>query len=209
MLDEPLGALDASLRLSLLGELSGILRRVGVTTIYVTHDQAEAMMIAARIALIRDGRLVQSDPPTELMAHPRDAFVASFLGLGTLVPGRWVQSGHGGLFVTDLLNVPGCADRGAVEDQALLVRPDALACTPAAGFREVSARLDSRLPRPSGWILRFSLRGGNGREYPAELTLLGGSHASDRWTPGEEVRLWIDPSRCEVLPAQALTGPRR
>jgi ABC-type Fe3+/spermidine/putrescine transport system ATPase subunit len=84
LLDEPLGSLDRTLRQRLLEELAVILRRVGVTTITVTHDQEEAFALADRVALLHEGRVVQMGPPTEIYREPADAWVAEFLGLENL-----------------------------------------------------------------------------------------------------------------------------
>ncbi len=84
LLDEPLGSLDRTLRQRLLEELAVILRRVGVTTITVTHDQEEAFALADRVALLHGGRIVQEGPPTEIYRAPADAWVAKFLGLENL-----------------------------------------------------------------------------------------------------------------------------
>ena len=86
MLDEPLGALDASLRTGLLDEVPRILHAAGATTVYVTHEQEEALAVADRVAVMRAGRIVQAGRPADLVEHPADAFVAGFLRLGTLVP---------------------------------------------------------------------------------------------------------------------------
>lgn len=80
LLDEPLGALDLRLREELLLELRDILRRTSVTALVVTHDQAEAFLLADRVAVMREGRVVQSDTPEGLYAHPQDAWTARFLG---------------------------------------------------------------------------------------------------------------------------------
>ncbi len=80
LMDEPLSNLDAKLRHEMLGELRNFHDRVGKTTIYVCHDQDEAMALADRIVIINGGRIVQVGDPTELYDHPRDSFVASFIG---------------------------------------------------------------------------------------------------------------------------------
>ena len=80
MLDEPVGALDRALRSRLVPELSRLLRRIGVTAVYVTHDQDEAFAIADRVAVLHRGRIRQAAPPEELWMHPADEFVARFLG---------------------------------------------------------------------------------------------------------------------------------
>ena len=80
LMDEPLSNLDAKLRIEARAEILGIQRRLGTTTVFVTHDQAEAMAMADRITIMRDGRIVQTGTPTELYAAPTDLFVAQFLG---------------------------------------------------------------------------------------------------------------------------------
>ena len=80
LLDEPLGNLDAKLREQVRFELKRIQRRLGVTTIYVTHDQTEAMTLADRIVLMKDGKVVQEGTPNELYGRPINTFVAGFVG---------------------------------------------------------------------------------------------------------------------------------
>jgi len=79
LLDEPLSNLDAQLRAEMRLELVKLHRRLGRTTVYVTHDQVEAMTMGDRICILRDGRLIQSGPPLEVYANPADTFVARFL----------------------------------------------------------------------------------------------------------------------------------
>jgi ABC-type Fe3+/spermidine/putrescine transport system ATPase subunit len=86
MLDEPLGSLDRALREELMNELRVILERVGVTAIYVTHDQEEAFALADRVLIMRRGRIVQQGTPQTVYRHPVSAWVAGFLGLTNLVP---------------------------------------------------------------------------------------------------------------------------
>jgi ABC-type Fe3+/spermidine/putrescine transport system ATPase subunit len=93
MFDEPLGALDRTLREDLLHELRGILHRTGVPAIYVTHDQEEALAIADRVLLLHAGRIVRAGNPAEVWADPQSAWVARFLGLGNVLEGRMVNAG--------------------------------------------------------------------------------------------------------------------
>jgi iron(III) transport system ATP-binding protein len=88
LLDEPLSNLDAKLRLEMRGEIRRICKTAGFTTIYVTHDQKEALSVADRIAVMKDGRVVQVGPPAELYHKPRSSFVADFLGQTNLLPGK-------------------------------------------------------------------------------------------------------------------------
>ena len=89
LLDEPLGALDKALRVDMQIELKRILREIGITTIFVTHDQEEALTMSDRIGILRDGRLVQEGPPEEIYDRPQSEFAATFLGTAILEPGRF------------------------------------------------------------------------------------------------------------------------
>ncbi len=91
LLDEPLSALDAALRKDLRAELRALLGKLGMTALYVTHDQEEALALADRVAVMREGRLEQVAPPEELYSRPKTPFVASFLGRANLWPGRVVS----------------------------------------------------------------------------------------------------------------------
>jgi len=95
LLDEPLGALDAKLRRSLKVELKALQEQVGITFLYVTHDQEEALTMSDRLAVMRDGKIVQMGPPTEIYLQPADTYVADFLGVSNLMPVDVVSRGPG------------------------------------------------------------------------------------------------------------------
>jgi iron(III) transport system ATP-binding protein len=92
LLDEPLSNLDAKLRERMRWELKDLQRRTGITFVYVTHDQAEAMALSDRIAVLHGGVLLQDGPPREVYARPASRVVADFMGLVNLVPGRVVRA---------------------------------------------------------------------------------------------------------------------
>jgi iron(III) transport system ATP-binding protein len=87
LLDEPLSNLDTKLRQEMRSEIRRICKSTGITTIYVTHDQKEALSIADRIAILREGRIAQAGSPQELYLRPANSFVADFIGATTLLPG--------------------------------------------------------------------------------------------------------------------------
>src|SRR5207244_10381867 len=103
LMDEPLSNLDAKLRVSMRAELARLHERLGVTTVYVTHDQVEAMTLGQRVAVLRDGLLQQFDTPQNLFHHPVNLFVAAFIGSPSMnlvdaqVDGRTVPFAHYGL----------------------------------------------------------------------------------------------------------------
>ncbi len=99
-MDEPLSNLDAKLRVQMRAEIKHLQREIGITTIYVTHDQVEAMTLADRVAVMSQGRLQQVGPPLEIYNRPRNTFVAGFLGnpsmnlvRGELAAGRFTAPG--------------------------------------------------------------------------------------------------------------------
>ncbi len=95
LLDEPLGALDAKLRRSLKVELKSLQEQVGITFLYVTHDQEEALTMSDRLAVMRDGKIVQIGVPAEVYEQPADTYVADFLGVSNLMPIDIVSRGPG------------------------------------------------------------------------------------------------------------------
>ncbi len=99
LMDEPLSNLDARLRSEMRRELKALIRRLGVTTIYVTHDQREALSMADRVAVMRDGGVVQCDAPGELYSDPATEFVASFVGEANTIEGEVAGLADGGFKV--------------------------------------------------------------------------------------------------------------
>ncbi len=101
LMDEPLGALDKQLRVQLQDELKAIQRRTGITTLYVTHDQSEAMTLSDRIALMRDGQIEQLGTPRELYEQPVNRFVAEFIGESNVFSGKISLTGNGRVLETE------------------------------------------------------------------------------------------------------------
>jgi spermidine/putrescine transport system ATP-binding protein len=95
LLDEPLGALDAKLRRSLKVELKALQEQVGITFLYVTHDQEEALTMSDRLAVMRDGKIVQIGAPSQVYEEPADTYVADFLGVSNLMEVDIVERGPG------------------------------------------------------------------------------------------------------------------
>ena len=93
LLDEPLGALDAKLRKALQRELSALHREVGITFVYVTHDQEEALTMSDRLAVMNHGGIEQCGTPRDIYERPATAFVADFLGVANLLPADHLGGG--------------------------------------------------------------------------------------------------------------------
>ena len=137
LLDEPLSNLDAKIRIQVRAEIRRLQQELRITTIYVTHDQEEALSLSDRVAVMRDGHVLQVGPPKELYERPRTRFVADFVGTNNLVPGE-VQGGGGrggDLVVSTALGPLRAVASGAVSGRCVLaVRPENVALgAPAAG----------------------------------------------------------------------------
>ena len=158
LMDEPLSNLDAKLRVQMRAEIAQLQRSLAVTTIYVTHDQTEAMTLGSRVAVLQGGILQQIAPPQELYRHPANLFVASFIGSPpmNLIDARLERGGDGSagpqaVFGSHRLGVPAqvMADRPALErylgrEVVLGVRPEHL--SDAALLRDVDAVSVIELP---------------------------------------------------------------
>jgi len=197
MLDEPLGALDRALRERLMDELPAILRRAGVTTITVTHDQEEAFALADRVVLMRAGRVVQVGTPEEVYRRPASAWAAQFLGLTNLLDVRVIEEGLvetkiGRLEIRDQrLEIARC--QSPISNLQLLIRPEA-------------ARLGASGPNPlHGVVTERSFRGERFRlnvchASGVELTFNLPASA-ELPAVGESVTLSLDPRALTLLSA--------
>ena len=136
LLDEPLSNLDAKIRIQVRAEIRRLQQELSITTIYVTHDQEEALSLSDRVAVMRDGHVLQVGPPKELYERPRTRFVADFVGTNNLVPGE-VQAGgarDGAVVVQTALGPLRAVAHGAVAGRCVLaVRPENVALGDAAG----------------------------------------------------------------------------
>ncbi len=178
LLDEPLSALDAKVRTQLRDEIRRVQLDVGTTTLFVTHDQEEALAVADRVGVMSRGRLEQLAAPAELYANPATPFVADFVGLNNKVPAQ-VSGGR-----ATLLGVSVPALSGSVDGAGLaMVRPESVTVTPDAdGSATVSAV--SFL----GAISRISVAVPDG---PVVMAQMAGS-AARALRPGDRVRLGVD-----------------
>ncbi|MBQ7252121.1 MAG: ABC transporter ATP-binding protein [Kiritimatiellae bacterium] len=144
LLDEPLSNLDAALRLEMRGEIRRLCKAAGLTAIYVTHDQKEALSIADRLAVLESGRVLQVGPPEEVYRAPKSAFVANFIGETTLVPGTVKSVSPGKVAVETAAGVFSAVAEGfaAGEKVVLSIRPEAVRLhVEAAGENTFAATL--------------------------------------------------------------------
>ena len=173
LLDEPLGALDKQLRVQMQTELKSLQRRLGVTAVFVTHDQEEAMSMADRIVVMREGRIEQVDTPEQLFAAPASAWVCDFIGAGNLVRGP-LQPGPDGHPCLEL--APGSPIRaiGIPSAEAVIQVPfDQLRLLPCAGpeglavtaRRFLGSAVELHLTHPGG-VIRAHLPPADAAAYP-------------------------------------------
>jgi putative spermidine/putrescine transport system ATP-binding protein len=181
LLDEPLSALDAKVRAQLRDEIRRIQTEVGITTLFVTHDQDEALAIADRVAVIFAGRLEQIDPPAELYERPRTARVADFVGLSNRLHGV-AERGAAMVLGARIPLLPGSVMDGPV---AVLVRPEMveLMSDPAGRARVIAASF-------LGSIARVQVRLPDGTLVLAQVS----SADVARFEHGDAVRVGLKPT---------------
>ena len=188
LLDEPLSNLDAGLRAGVRTELVELQRRLGLTTILVTHDQEEANAAADRMAVLNEGRVLQVGTPTELYDRPTTRFVAGFLGTANLIEGEITAQGFqaGGI----ALPVTGDAAPGRA---TLALRPQALSL-----LRDGPGAVLGRVLRAEflGGHVRYTLEAGQGIRLVAEEPHLRGL---DPLPPGAPVGIAVDPAQATLL----------
>jgi putative spermidine/putrescine transport system ATP-binding protein len=126
LLDEPLSALDAKVRLQLREQIRALQQRLGTTTLFVTHDQEEALSMSDRVGVMKDGKLEQIATPSELYSEPATAFVAEFVGTMNRIPGRLDGTGDRVSAVGQTVPVIGGAAAALAGDVDVLVRPEGL-----------------------------------------------------------------------------------
>jgi iron(III) transport system ATP-binding protein len=196
LLDEPLSNLDAKLRERMRTELKELQRRTGITFVYVTHDQAEALALSDQVAVMNAGRLQQYGTPFEVYAHPRNRMVADFMGLVNLVPGEVRARRNGGGTVelapdlaVDVAVLDGLAPGDRVD---VAIRPENIRLAPPAGPGS------DKMAKITNHVFL-----GNISEYYATLpsgqVLRVQTHPLQQFKIGEAVAVEVDASQCSVF----------
>ena len=162
LLDEPLAALDAKLRRSMQVELKRLQARVGITFVFVTHDQDEAMTMSDRVAVMNAGRVEQLGTPADVYHRPATAFVATFLGQANLLPCR--SGGAGRVVLSDGTELA-CDAAGPAGELLLMARPERLRVTAAAAAGGFPVTAGERIFR--GPVEQLTLRTAGGIELTA------------------------------------------
>ncbi|RBP18390.1 putative spermidine/putrescine transport system ATP-binding protein [Roseiarcus fermentans] len=141
LLDEPLSALDARIRVALREEIRSLQRRLGVTTIFVTHDQEEALSVSDRIVVMNEGAIEQVGTPSDIYSRPKTRFVASFVGTLNMFEGRVVDPARGAIRLgeTTIFAAAPIENAKAGDARTIALRPEALRCGPGGGGNVLSA----------------------------------------------------------------------
>ncbi|HSE03604.1 MAG TPA: ABC transporter ATP-binding protein [Methylomirabilota bacterium] len=203
LLDEPLSNLDAVLRPSMRLELGRLHRDVGTTTLYVTHDQAEALALSTRIAVLNQGRIVQEGKPEDIYWRPRSRFVAEFVGAANLVPVRVVEVRDLGVVVESAggsrIPVASGGHAWAVGDRGLLcLRPEALrleeAERAAGGIR---GKVAGHVFEGARQLYEVAIPGATVR-----VEMITSAQQGRSFKPGDDVKIEISPETSVLLPSE-------
>lgn len=202
LMDEPLSNLDAQLRTELRTELRRLHQDLGLTTVHVTHDQAEALSLADRLVVMRDGRQLQVGTPATIYTEPADAFVAAFMGYRNLIPARR-RSGRDGEVVVELadggVRLRGVDRSGSTKEQVVVaVRPSDFTITPLSASGDDSTADNSITCTVR--VVEYQ-----GEESAVEAEAAGGLvlhfRTPERVAPGERLAVHVHPSRLLVFAA--------
>jgi ABC-type Fe3+/spermidine/putrescine transport system ATPase subunit len=204
LLDEPLSNLDAKLRMNIRAELRQLQKRLGITTIYVTHDQAEALALSDQIAVMDHGRIIQAGTPREIYYRPRTVFVAAFVGTANLLEAE-VEEGDGErtrVHIGDaVLQVAGVAPAVRTGERVTLcVRPETMTMAPApprgGGGRNNALR---------GTVVNHIFEGALVRYWVAvgdRQLIVDVFDPSDKGVLEGEVLLQLNPEKIHILPPE-------
>ena len=208
LLDEPLGALDLKLRQAMQIELKRIQRELGITFIYVTHDQEEALTMSDRIAVMHEGRVDQLATPKAIYDEPGTRFVATFIGIANLLPVKIVGKGEG-VYAAEVagrqLPVPSRGARFEVGDSAtLVVRPERLRLSATQPDSECAVPATLVNTMFQGPVVRCDLTLADGSEVVCHF-----DHAQAESTPEPGCAFWIswEADAGRLLPEPAPAAP--
>jgi putative spermidine/putrescine transport system ATP-binding protein/spermidine/putrescine transport system ATP-binding protein len=193
LLDEPLGALDKMLREEMQVELRSLQQRLGITAVFVTHDQEEALTLSDRVAVMRNGVIEQTGAPREIYECPRNEFVAGFLGASNFIDGTVVaRDGAGAILETAGGRVPVAADAAMIGRKVrIAIRPERVRVH-RDGDRGVSARARDIVYRGPITHLYLDSAAGPLLSYRQNV-------GSEDWRVGDAVSCDWDPESAIVI----------
>ncbi|MET8763628.1 ABC transporter ATP-binding protein [Lentzea sp. NPDC004782] len=191
LMDEPLSNLDAALRLEMRTEIRRLHQSLGLTTVYVTHDQEEALALADRLVVLRLGEVQQVGSPEEVYAHPVNRYVAGFMGYRNMIPVTVTSQGgeRATVRTADGIELVGVKREELTEKAVAAVRPEDFAVVTEAGQNTLEATVE---------IVEY-----HGREQAVEARLRDGSQlhvrTTSRLAPGDVIRLKVPTERVLVF----------
>lgn len=202
LLDEPLASLDAKLRETMRGEIRALQQRLGVTTLFVTHDQTEALAMSDRVAVLSEGRVIQEGTPQEIYDHPVDLFVAGFVGQSNAFPAvvrepRDRTSTRLDLGIGELYVSPPAPDVRSGESVTVFIRPKHI--------RLCAGQEGPQLNRFTGVVTSATFLGDAVEVAVAvgEQTIVLRHDGTSAVRPGDQVRLELPSEKCMVLKRDA------
>ncbi|MFY9263320.1 MAG: sn-glycerol-3-phosphate ABC transporter ATP-binding protein UgpC [Actinomycetaceae bacterium] len=191
LMDEPLSNLDAKLRVQTRTQIASLQRELGVTTVYVTHDQTEALTMGDRIAVLKDGILQQVASPKEMFTRPANAFVASFIGSPAMNLGNWHVKGDKAVFGDATISIPADVLAGITAndggDVTVGMRPEA--------FEVVTAADATTIP------LKVTFVESLGSDAYVYGTIVGANSEKQRFGSGDNSETMVVRIAPEVVPA--------
>ena len=195
LLDEPLGALDLKLRRQMQVELKDIQREVGITFVYVTHDQEEALAMSDRIAVMHEGRVIQCGEPEDIYEKPGEAFVAGFIGVSNLMEGVVDGKDKVKLASGQKVSAPLPEGLDLGETVQLSVRPEKIALDELEqGMVSIDGTVEQRVYQGVNTQVTVSL--GDGARVVALEQNTYRASSDDRWDPGTKVKVGWHPDHC-------------
>lgn len=207
LLDEPLSNLDAKLRDTMRAEIRNLVKSLGITTIFVTHDQVEAIGMSDQIVLMKAGKIVQQGSPRDIYLRPNSVFTADFMGRSNLLPGALEHGGATARAQTGIGPISGVAgpELRPGEQVMVVVRPQAIVIAPGIETVEGPNRFKARVDAMTflGDVVETEVETG-GRK----LTLMLDPYTS--LSVGQELVLELPPERCVIVPvAEPASGRNR
>lgn len=194
LLDEPLSALDLKLRKEMQRELKRLQSETGITFVFVTHDQEEALTMSDRIAVMQDGKILQVGTPREIYNHPVNRFVADFIGETNFLTGK-VESGKVRLSSGEVLAADGAQGLAEDRDVTVTVRPEQVRIADLKAANGLAATVSDIVY--FGTDSHFHLRLSDGSEVVARLQ--SQAAGDDALSPGAEVRIQFADGAAQVL----------
>ncbi len=198
LLDEPLSNLDAKLRENMRFELKRLQRELGLTSIYVTHDQSEALVLSSRIAVMHEGRIEQVGKPREVYTNPETRFVAEFIGTANFIKGSVVtahgnevvvETTEGRLLARDVRTLPATGSEVIVS-----IRPECVSIS--------TTRFDGAVNEWTGQVLTRAFLGDAVDHVVGvgKLQVHNRSNPTQSIAPGTQVHLTVDPTKVRLVP---------